>query len=205
VKLVLVRHGETDWNKEGRFQGQHDIGLNQRGLLQARETAIAAVTWRPTAIWASPLVRTMQTAGEISRLVGIPVSPEPGFKELQLGRLEGVTGEEMRRNWPQVYQAWRQDPGDVVMPGGESIAQLQERAWQAVLRLEQSHSENDVVVIVSHNFALRTIVAKVVGTPLSRFHAMSLSLGSIGVLESDRRGRRLVSYNSTSHLSLENR
>lgn len=205
MKLFLVRHGETDWNKLGRFQGQEDTPLNPRGRAQAWETAIAAVGWRPTALYASPLRRTMETAREISRLVGLPVAPQDGLKELRLGELEGVTGQEMRQGWPQVYQTWRDDPAAVVMPGGESLVQLQERAWQVVSELEQAHSEDDVLVLVSHNFALRTIVAQVLGMPLAHFHRMSLALGAIGVIESDGRGRRLVTYNSTSHLSLENR
>jgi broad specificity phosphatase PhoE len=205
VKLFLVRHGETEWNKLGRFQGQEDTPLNPRGRLQARETAIASVGWQATALYSSPLCRTMEVAQEISRLVGLPVVPQAGLKELALGELEGVTGEEMRRGWPQVYQTWRDDPGAVVMPGGESLGRLQERAWQVVSELEQAHGEDDVLVVVSHNFALRAIVAKVLGMPLANFHSMSLALGSIGVIESDGRGRRLVTYNSTSHLSLENR
>jgi probable phosphoglycerate mutase len=205
VKLILVRHGETDWNKLGRFQGQEDTPLNPRGQAQARETAIAAVGWRPTALYSSPLRRTMETAQAVSRLVGLPVAPQEGLKELHLGQLEGVTGQEMRQGWPQVYQAWRDDPAAVVMPGGESLVQLQDRAWQVVSRLEQAHGEEEVLVLVSHNFALRTIVAKVLGMPLGHFHRMSLALGSIGVIESDGRGRRLVTYNSTGHLSPENR
>ena len=205
MKLFLVRHGETAWNKLGRFQGQEDTPLNPRGRAQARETAIASVAWQVTALYSSPLCRTLETAQEISRLVGLPVVPQEGLKELALGELEGVTGEELRRGWPQVYQTWRSDPGAVVMPGGESLGRLQERAWQVVSELEQAHGEDDVLVLVSHNFALRAIVAKVLGMPLANFHSMSLALGSIGVIESDARGRRLVTYNSTSHLSLENR
>jgi probable phosphoglycerate mutase len=147
----------------------------------------------------------METAQAISRLVGLPVVPQGGLKELALGELEGVTGEEMRRGWPGVYQTWREAPGEVVMPGGESLVQLQHRAWQVIKDLERTHPGDDAVVLVSHNFTLRTIVAQVLGMPLAHFHRMSLSLGSIGVVESDARGRRLVAYNSTSHLSQENR
>jgi len=127
VKFLLVRHGETEWNKLGRFQGQQDIALNERGLAQARETAQALATLKPTALYSSPLHRTMQAAEEISRVVGLPVVKEEGFKELRLGDLEGVTGQEMRDRWPQVYAAWRSDPATVAMPNGESLGQLQGR------------------------------------------------------------------------------
>ena len=205
MKLVLARHGETEWNKLGKFQGHRDIDLNCLGIAQAEETAMAVVKWQHSAVYSSPLHRTMRVADEISRLGGMPVVGVAGFKELSLGDLEGVTGEEMRAGWPEVYSAWRDDPAGVSMPNGESLGDLQERAWNSLIELEQSHPEDEALIIVSHNFAIRTMVAKVLGMPLSNFHSMSLSLGSVCVIESDQRGRRLMSYNSTSHLSPENR
>ena len=205
MKVALVRHGETEWNKLGKFLGHRDIGLNPRGLAQARETALALADWGHTVVYASPLARTMQVAQEISKLNELPVVAVEGMKELDLGDVEGVTGEEMRSLWPGVYAAWRENPATVVMPNGESLAQLQDRAWGAWLEMEAVHSESDCLVVVSHNFAIRTLVAKLLGMPLSHFHRMVLALSSICIIESDQRGRRLVSYNSTSHLSAENR
>ncbi|SVB45241.1 uncharacterized protein METZ01_LOCUS198095, partial [marine metagenome] len=101
--MYLVRHGETEWNKLGRFQGQKDIALNARGLAQAKETARAIAQDGEIALYSSPLQRTMQVANEISLLTDVPVVPVPGVKELNLGELEGVTGEEMRNLWPDVY------------------------------------------------------------------------------------------------------
>jgi broad specificity phosphatase PhoE len=205
VKLFLVRHGETDWNKLGRFQGQNGVALNQRGLAQAKDTARAAIAWQPIALYSSPLCRTMQVAQEISRLVGVAVIPELRLQELDLGELDGVTGEEMQSGWPQVYDTWRNEPAIVVLPGGESLAQLQERAWQAITDLEQAHRGDDIVVVISHNFTIRAICSKLLGMPLANFHRTYLSLGSVSVIESGQRGWRLLSYNSTCHLSPENR
>ena len=204
MKLVLVRHGETDWNKLGKFQGHHDTALNSRGAAQARETAQAVAQWKHSAIFSSPLLRTMQVAREISQLSGMPVVQVPGFRELSLGDLEGVTGEEMRAGWPHFYAAWRDDPASVVMPNGESLADLQERAWGSLVELERAHAEDDALIVVSHNFAIRSMIGKTLGMPLTNFHRMRLSLSSISIIESDHRGWRLVSYNSTSHLSPEN-
>ena len=192
MKLHLVRHGETEWNKLGRFQGQADIALNARGLAQAKETARAIAQDGEIALYSSPLQRTMQVANEISLLTDVPVVPVPGVKELNLGELEGVTGEEMRNLWPDVYAAWNQDPGTLAMPKGESLTQLQERTWQSILELEESHSGDDAVVLVSHNFAIRTMIHKILGLPLANFHRLSLSLGSICTVEYTARGRRLA-------------
>ena len=204
LKLFLLRHGETDWNREGRFQGQNDIPLNERGLSQAQEMAMAAASWNPTALYSSPLRRTMQVAAAISHQVELQVTPEPRLKELDLGKLDGVTGDVMRSKWSTVYDAWRNNPGHVAMPEGESLTHLQNRAWQAILDMERTHSEDDVLLIVSHNFAIRTIITRILGMPWSHFHNMYLSLASVCILESNHRGRRLLGYNNTSHLSPEN-
>ena len=205
MKFFLVRHGETEWNRSGRFQGHTDISLNERGFSQAKETAKAAADWGHCAIYSSPLIRTVQVAEEIAKITPMPVSEKPGLKELSLGDLEGVTGEEMRNKWPEVFSAWRSNPEKVSMPNGESLFQLRERCWQAILDIEQIHSADDSVVVISHNFAIRSIVGELLGVPLEFFHRMSLNLASVCTFDSDERGRRLTGYNSTGHLSPENR
>ena len=200
-----MRHGETDWNKLGRFQGHTDISLNDRGLSQARETAVASEDWGYTAIYSSPLVRTVQVAEEIAKVTPMLVSQEPGLKELSLGDLEGVTGEEMRNDWPALFAAWRTEPEKMSMPNGESLGELRDRTWQVILDIEQKHSSDDSIVVISHNFAIRSIVNELLGMPLAYFHRMSLNLASVCTFDSDERGRRLTGYNSTSHLSPENR
>ena len=133
------------------------------------------------------------------------VSKEPGLKELSLGDLEGVTGQQMREEWPVVFAQWRSNPEKMSMPNGESLVQLRERAWQVILDIEQKHSPEDSVVVISHNFAIRSIIGELLGQPLEFFHRMSLNLASVCTFESDDRGRRLIGYNSTGHLSLKNR
>lgn len=205
MRLYLVRHGETEWNKLGKFQGRTDVALNERGLSQARESAQAAAAWGPAAVYASPLARTMQVAEEICRAAPVPLHPRPGLMELSLGDLEGVTGAEIRAGWPEVYAQWRDHPAQVVMPHGESLGQLQERAWAAIEEIEAGHAADPAVVAVSHNFAIRTIICALLGVPLANFHRMSLSLGSLCVIDSDGNGRRLITYNCTAHLSAANR
>lgn len=205
MRFYLLRHGETEWNKLGKFQGLTDISLNERGLAQARDSARAALAWDHSVIYASSLTRTVQVAEELRRLSGAPVVTDPGLRELSLGELEGVTGAEMRAGWPELYQTWRRNPAEVAMPNGETLSQLQERAWQVVLEIERVHSESPGIVVVSHNFTIRTIICAILDIPLYNFHRMSLGLGSLSSFESDTNGRRLITYNSNSHLSPENR
>lgn len=204
MKLILVRHGETEWNKLGKFQGQADIPLNERGLSQAKDTAKAAICWRPTALYSSPLDRTMQVAEEIAKVTGLSVATDPRLKELDLGEMEGVSGEQMRTQWPQVHETWRRHPELVTMPGGESLVQLHERTWQAFESVEKAHGQEDTIVVISHNFAIRAICGTLLGMPLSNFHRMFLNLSSVTRMDRGQMGWRLLSYNSTSHLSPEN-
>ena len=205
MRFYLLRHGETEWNKLGKFQGWTDITLDERGLSQARDSARAALLWDHSVIYSSTLTRTVQVAEEIRKLTGAPVVSDPGLRELGLGDLEGVSGAEMRADWPEVYSAWRADPANVQMPNGESVTQLQERAWAAIQEIEKAHAGTPGVVVVSHNFAIRTIVCAILEIPLSNFHRMSMGLGSLSTFDSDENGRRLVTYNCNSHLSPDNR
>ena len=205
MKFFVVRHGETEVNKLGRFQGHTDISLNERGLAQAIETAVASADWGHSAVYSSPLIRTVQVAEQIAKVTPMEVRQDPRLKELSLGELEGVTGEEMRNGWPEVFSAWRAVPESMSMPNGESLLQLRNRAWQVILDIEQKHSVDESVVVISHNFAIRSIINELLGVPLEFFHRMSLNLASVCTFDSDDRGRRLTCYNSTSHLSPENR
>ena len=200
MRLILVRHGETAWNKEGRFQGESLVGLNQRGLTQARQVARALASMKPAALYSSPLPRTLMTAQEISNELSIPVVALEGIKEINLGDLEGITGQEMRKDHAEVWNAWRKEPSQVVFPGGESIEQLQERAWRAIEDIERSHREEKVVA-VSHNFAIRAILCRFLGLPLSRFHMLRVDLGSISILQTRSGARHVVTINDKCHLS----
>lgn len=201
MRLYLVRHGETDWNRLGKFQGQVDVHLNNLGLVQARETARAALAWEPTAIYASPLTRTMQVAEEIAGLTGLAVVQDPRLMELDLGDVEGVSGAEMRAGWPEVHQVWRDSPELAAMPGGESLAELEDRVWRAFVDIERTHGDDDNIVVVSHNFAIRAMCGKLAGIPLTHFHRLYLHLASASMFQRAAMGWRLITYNSTHHLS----
>ena len=98
MKIFLIRHGETQWNNEGLFQGQIDIPLNDVGISQALATARTSLQWGLTALYSSPLKRTMQVSRQISSMTGVPIKQDSGFMELNLGSLEGITGNDMRRS-----------------------------------------------------------------------------------------------------------
>ena len=200
LRLLLVRHGQTALNADGRFQGQNDTGLTELGLEQARKVAKALGNLHVTALYSSPLPRALSTAAEISHQVALNVAPLDGLKEIHLGDLEGITGSEMRERYRWVFDTWNENPSRVTFPGGESIRQLQRRAWRAVEQIEQANPEGTVVA-VSHNFAISAIVSRFLGLPLTRFHRIRVDLGSISSLEVNAQRRYLVQFNDLCHMT----
>ena len=205
MKLHLVRHGETDINASGRLQGTTNSTLTSRGRAQARELAVASLTWNPVAVYSSPLQRARGVAGAIADLSGLSVTDEPRIIEMDMGDLEGVTVQEMRDGWPDLYQGWRRDASSVTMPGGESLGDVQRRAMAAINELDERYDAEDTVIAVTHNFTIRCIVAAVIDLPLANINHMDLSLGSRTTITSGRRGRRLAAYNAVDHLTPANR
>ena len=205
MKLHLVRHGETDINASGRLQGTTNSTLTPRGRAQARELAVASLTWNPVAVYSSPLQRARGVASAIADLSGLSVTDEPRIIEMDMGDLEGVTVQEMRDGWPDLYQGWRRDASSVTMPGGESLGDVQLRAMAAIEELDGRYDAEDTIIAVTHNFTIRCIVAAVIDLPLANINHMDLSLGSRTTITSGRRGRRLATFNAVDHLTPANR
>ena len=205
MKLHLVRHGETDINAAGRLQGSTNSLLTERGQLQARELAVASLVWNPGAIYSSPLQRARDVAARIADLTGLAVCEEPRITEMHMGELEGVTIQQMRDGWPELYQGWRRDASSVTMPDGESLGMVQERAMAAFDDMDGDHDADDTVIAVTHNFTIRCIVAAILHLPLANINYMDLALGSRTTITTGRRGRRLDQYNAVDHLTPANR
>lgn len=199
MNLILVRHGETQHNAEGRVLGRGGPGLNQRGRNQAAAAARALSSKTVAAIYSSPLPRALETAERISLELGLPVQTEESLAEIDAGKLEGLTSEEMRAQYPELMAMWGRDPGSVQMPDGESLGQLQERVWQVAQTLLGRHLE-DSVVVVSHNFPIETLVCRVLELPLAGIRRMRVDLGSLSTVDMREDRRRLVHLNDICHL-----
>lgn len=124
MRLILVRHGETLWNAIHRFQGFSDIELSPKGITQARLLAISLRGESLTAIYTSPLKRARQTAEIIAQYHDCPLIVDEGLKEINQGQLEGLTGEDLRRDFPDFLRRWIQDPGNIHLPHGESLEEV---------------------------------------------------------------------------------
>lgn len=198
MRIVLVRHGETDWNREMRIQGgSSNTPLNEKGRQQADSLALRLKQDRIEAIYSSPLKRALETAEAVARYHQLEVVVEPSLREIEAGMLEGMTTAELGRRFSQLLV---QDGVSNKIPGGESLAGLQERSWDAIRRLSQQHADDGELVVVSHYFAILSIVCSVLMLPLVNITRLRLGTGSISVIELDGQAARLELFNDTGRL-----
>ncbi len=199
MRLILVRHGETELNRTGRIQGLNADPLNESGRMQAQAVADALALDMPFALYSSPIARALETASTVSSRLGVRVTQLDGLQEADAGDLVGLTGVEMRRWYPDFMERWAADAGTARMPGGESMEEVQLRAWRAIDGLGTDRPD-DTVVVVTHNQTIGTIVATALGMPLRYFRRISCALGSITRLDLNVDRPMLVSLNETWHL-----
>ena len=202
LKLILIRHGETDFNRAGRILGHGSQRLNETGVAQAAAAARAVSSETPFSLYSSTVARAIQTAQVISEAAHVEAVPLKGVEELDSGEFEGLTGRQLRQRFPEVMTRWDHDPGATRMPGGESLLQVQARAWKAVSRVARANPDQKVV-IVTHNFTIQTIICHALGMPLNNFRRLSVALGSITRMELSDSTADLVSMNETWHLGTD--
>ena len=171
-ELWLIRHGQTDWNLEGRYQGQSDIPLNPTGLAQAEAFAASLDGQHFSALYSSDLRRAFQTAEAIARHTGLAVIPEPRLREIHQGQWHGRTLDEVRAIYNESAQAqrWQIDPEAARAPGGESVLEVSQRMAAAANAIARAHPGQRVLV-VSHGLALATLVCQSSGIPLSEVYS----------------------------------
>lgn len=160
-RLVILRHGETDWNIELRMQGHRDIPLNATGLAQATACAPSVVALGPEAIVSSDLTRARQTAEIVARAASLSVATDPRLRETALGHWEGRTRDEVRSQWPGQWEEWRHRGARMAPPGGESRLQVAERSMRVVDELDRG--PHRVALLVTHGGLIVGLVAKLLG------------------------------------------
>ncbi|MBI4330714.1 MAG: histidine phosphatase family protein [Chloroflexi bacterium] len=201
LRLILVRHGETDRNSQMRLQGgRSDTPLNEKGEEQARCLGRALSGESLEAVYCSPLKRAMDTARAISGLHGLEPSPLPGLVELDMGVIDGRNISEIRASQLDFWTRWRAGDYSMSLPGGESLPQLRRRAWEAVRGILQRHPRGTVAA-VSHSVALQTVLTAALGAPLESFSRFHVAVAGITILHIDGLRASLVTLNDTCHLA----
>lgn len=199
MKLILVRHGETRWNRENRVVGHTGIALNSNGRRQVELLAKKFEDDNVSAIYSSPLKRARETAAAIARFHGLKVMEDDAFKEIDAGEVEGLTFGEVMERYGGFFKDWMKGNPSLRMPGGESMTELQQRTWPAVERIVGENTDR-AVILVSHSLAIVSIIARALGMAPSNYRRLRLSVASVSILKFGDHGASLALFNDTCHL-----
>lgn len=199
TQIYLVRHGQTQWNREEIFRGTADVPLNESGIREAHLTAEALKDKPIKAIYSSPLARAKGTAEAIAALHGLEVIIIDGLKDLCFGEWQGVSHQVVQEQYPELYRNWVEEPHMVTFPDGESLGALQSRAVEAVKRIVLKHPE-EIIVMVSHRVVNRVLICGLVGIDLSRFWQIGQDTTAINLLTWKKGRFILACLNDTCHL-----
>jgi broad specificity phosphatase PhoE len=201
-RLLLVRHGESTWNREHKVQGQHDPPLSPLGLEQARRLATRLAGERLAAFYSSDLRRAWQTAEAVAAELGLQPVPLPGLREIALGAWEGKTREELVAEYPAEWEAWARHPSWDLVPGGEGAAPFERRVLTTLAGIQADHPTGDVLCLTHGGFiqvALGSTVAPGRGSDGTfPFRIDNCSISAF--LRTDRR-TVVTAVNDTCHLS----
>lgn len=203
IRIYLVRHGQTEWNRIHRFQGRSDVPLNAEGRRQVRETASALEDVPFTAIYASPLSRAIDTAEAIRAYhPTVPLIKEEGFIEMELADFDGMESQRWATDYADFMKAWGANPGGVRMPGpgGECLEEVQSRAMDALNRICQSYPAGSTLLVCSHNFVVLSILCWAKGISLDKFRELRQDTATFSVIRLQGDQYSLETMNERSHL-----
>lgn len=198
-RLILIRHGESTWNRERRIQGQLDPPLSEAGTEQARRVARRLAHRQVEALYTSDLLRASQTAAPIASTLGVEARPMTELREIFLGDWEGLHTAELALRFPEAWDAWTREPSWDVVPRGEGASAFEARVMSALDRLFEQHPHGDAIA-VTHGGVIQMALHRVVGRPSHGLFPFRISNGSVSIVER-RNGRMVIAtVNDTSHL-----
>lgn len=195
-RLVLWRHGETDYNAAGKMQGHLDSSLTSVGRNQARFAAPALARFAPELVIASDLHRATDTATVLTDAIGVPLRIDKRLRETHLGEWQGLTAADVEAGWPGELQRWRTDPS-WAPPGGESRAEVAERANEVVSDLWNDGESAETVLLAAHGGLIVALTGRLLGLPLQSWPTLA-GISNCHWVELRRRDGiwRLQSYNA---------
>lgn len=200
LRLYMVRHGQTNWNSEGRLQGHTDIPLNEEGLRQAESIGRRLSRIELSAVYSSDLQRAAQTARAIADFHGLEVTATPYLRESCLGEWEGLTADEIvARGDEQLWNDYRKDSTAYRPPGGEPYQQVWDRLMVVRDLIVGAHPKGHVAV-VGHGGSMRALLSDALGSDIRSIRRMSLDNASLSIIERSHNRVIVRLLNDTSHL-----
>ena len=201
TRIILVRHGQTIWNLELKYQGHADIELSSAGVEQASQVADRLARISPAAVYSSDLSRAFQTAEIIAAKYGLPVNKMPDLREINFGEWEGKNYESINSQWPALMGKLFTHPDEIEIPGGETFQSLQSRTMKAVDQLAGRHAE-ETVLVVSHGAAIRAILCSILHMPLKYIWNIKQDNTAVNIIEIYPKRAIVSLVNDTNHLTL---
>lgn len=200
TKVILVRHGQTEWNRVERFRGRADIALNSTGRRQAKAVARRLANLGDVAmVYSSPLLRCLDTATPIAVAAGAEMRPLPGIIDIDYGEWQGLSPAEAEERYPDIFPAWQEAPHAVPIPGGESLAAVRERAVSALEGVVQLYS-GQTIVLVTHKVICKVLVCHALELDNCHFWRMEQDNGAVNIFVRLAGGYLIKCVNDTCHL-----
>ena len=197
--ILLIRHGETPWNREKIFRGKHDIPLNENGRAQARLAAAALETTRIDVACTSPLFRASETASIVLASHGIPAQTCDDLADLDYGDWTGVPDDDVAARWPREHAAWNATPHTATIPGGETLQHAFDRAFGAMEAIARKH-DGQTVALFAHRVINKLLVLGALGLGLDRFPRIIQGNCCINELRRTDAGYLILRINDTAHI-----
>ena len=187
TRLLIVRHGETVFNRERRFQGWLDVPLSDLGSAQARACAgyLARSPFIPVArVYSSPLGRAEQTARAIAEALGVDLATDERLREIDVGKIIGMTWQDVADEYPQLMEEYRRNPAAIRYPGGESVLDVSNRAGDLLRWIAEAH-QRETVAVVGHAIILKALICHILRLDVPNYRRMTLGNASLSVAEVD--------------------
>jgi phosphoserine phosphatase len=200
TEIYFVRHGQTKWNIEKRYQGNGDSPLTEQGIHQAKALGKHLQPVHFDAIYCSPLGRAQATAKIIKEQRDLEIITVNDFQEIDVGAYEGRLYDEMKNENPDLYHGFWKSPDKFWPETGESFSDVVNRTYPTLLKIIEQH-QGERLLIVSHAVAIMSILNKIAGIPLNRFWEKMLHQTSLSIVEFEKGEFSIAKYGCTEHLS----
>lgn len=200
TRIVIVRHGRTEWNRIERFRGRADITLDDVGIKQAEAAAERVKVWPISAVYSSPLRRSSSTAEIIAASVDLNVQSMAGIIDIDYGQWQGLSIEDVVAKDGRLYSQWIENPDKVKFPGGESFVEVRERASKAVDSLIQKHPKESIV-LVTHKVICQILILSLFGLDSSHLWQITQDVCAMNLFEVRGGIPSALFINDTCHLN----
>ena len=199
IRIILVRHGQTEWNKFERFRGRVDVDLDETGRRQAEAVADKIAQWKVNAIYSSPLKRAMTTAQTVASRLGLTVHSLEGINDMDFGEWQGLPIDEARGKYGALFDLWLYHPEKLEIPGAETLDDVRKRVVATIDDVMAKH-EDQTIALVSHRVVCKVLLCHLLGLDNSHFWQIVQDATAINLFEIWDGRPSVMLINDTCHL-----